>query len=219
MISKEIEKQKALKLRKLGHSYSQIKNSVSVSKSTLSLWLKEFPLSKSQIDLLRGKNPQRIERFRNTMKLKRDNEEQTVFLDVQEKLGLFSNRELLIAGLYLYWGEGTKTAPCTVAVTNTDPDVLKFFIRWLNLFNVDPSKLRAILHLYKDMDIQKETKFWSLYLKIPLSQFRKPYIKNTRFCDITYRSGFGHGTCSVLYLDKELYLFVKSGLKYIRMRA
>ncbi len=200
MISKEIEKQKALKLRKLGHSYSQIKNSVSVSKSTLSLWLKEFPLSKSQIDLLRGKNPQRIERFRNTMKAKKDNEEQ-------------------IAGLYLYWGEGTKTASCTVAVTNTDPDVLRFFLKWLDLFGVDTSKLRVVLHLYKDMDIQKETKFWSLYLKIPLSQFRKPYIKNTRFCDITYRSGFGHGTCSVLYLDKELYLFVKSGLKYIRMRA
>jgi hypothetical protein len=219
MISKEEERQKAIALRKKGFSYTQIREQLTVSKSTLSLWLKDFPLSKSRIDSLRGKNPQRIERFRNTMRMKRESEESEVFSKIKKEIGRLSERERLIAGLFLYWGEGTKAAPCTTAVTNTDPDALKFFVHWLGLFDIKVDQLKVVLHLYKDMDAKKETEFWSTYLDIPLSRFRKPYIKNTRLCDITYKSGFGHGTCSVLYLGKDLYLYVKSSLKYIRMRA
>lgn len=219
MISKENDKKLALELRKKGYSYSAIKSKIKVSKSTLSLWLREFPLSKKEIDLLRGKNPKRIELFRNTMRLKREREEDEVFEKVKLEIGDFSERETLIAGLFLYWGEGTKAAPCTVAVTNTDPDVLRFFVRWLKLLGVSVSSLKVVLHLYRDMNVINEIHFWSDYLKIPIPQFRKPYIKKTRLYDINYRSGFKHGTCSVLYLKKDLYLYVRSCLKFIRMRA
>ena len=219
MIAKEHEKQRALALREKGLSYSQIKAIISVSKSTLSLWLKDMPLSQSEINVLRAKSPQRIERFRNTMKAKRDVEEKVSFSQVSKEIGVLSKREILIAGLFLYWGEGTKAAPYTVAVTNTDPDVLRFFVHWLELLGVKKGNMRVVLHLYMDMDVKKEMRFWSTYLNIPKTQFRKPYIKKTRFCDITYKSGFGHGTCSVLYLDKKMYQYVRSGLKYIRMRA
>ena len=216
MISKEKEKQLALALRKKAYSYSQIRNKVTVSKSTLSLWLRDFPLSKAEIDSKRGKNPRRIERFRNTMSMKRDQEEELIFSKFQNDFGSFSEREKFIAGLFLYWGEGTKAAPYTVAMSNSDPDVLRFFIDWLLLLKVKKDKLRVVLHLYKDMDLKVETRFWSTYLKVPKFQFRKPYIKKSRLCDITYRSGFQHGTCNVLYLKKDLHLYVKAGLKFIR---
>lgn len=213
------DKELALRLRKQGLSYSQIKNKVNVSKSSLSLWLKDFPLSKDQIDLLRGKNPKRIERFRNTMRIKKEAEQNEAFLKVKKEIGLLSRREKIIAGLFLYWGEGTKAANCTVAITNTDPEALHFFVNWLSLLGVTRKQLRVVLHLYKDMDIHAEMNFWSKHLNIPVLQFRKPYIKNSRFCDITYRSGFSHGTCSVLYLKKDLYLYVMAALKYIRLHA
>jgi len=219
VISKNKDKKIVLSLRKQGLSYSQIKQKVDISKSTLSLWLREMPLTKSQIDLLRGRNPQRIERFRNTMRMKREKEESRVLSEVQKELGLFSRREILIAGLFLYWGEGTKAASCTTAVTNTDPDVLRFFVHWLNQLGIKNEKLTVVLHLYKDMNVKKEMEFWAGYLKIPLSRFRRPYIKKSLLCDITYRSGFKHGTCSVLYLNKDMYLYIRAGLKYIRMRA
>jgi hypothetical protein len=219
MISKEKDKQLVLSLRNKGLSYSQIKQKVKVSKSTLSLWLKDFPLSKKQIEILRDKNPVRIERFRNTMRMKKEKEEAAAFLKVKKEMKPFSNREKLIAGLFLYWGEGTKAAPCTVAMTNTDPDILKFFVSWLQMIGIKKEKMKVVLHLYSDMDVGKEVQFWSTYLKLPLSQFRKPYIKKTRLSNITYKSGFGHGTCSVLYLNKDLYLYVMSALKLLRMRA
>lgn len=219
MKSKIQEKDLVLKLRKRGFSYNQIRDKVKVSKSTLSLWLRSMPLSKEAVDSLRGKNPQRIERFRNTMKAKREEEELVFFKRVSKELGKFTKRERLIAGLFLYWGEGTKAALCTTAVTNTDPDVLRFFVHWLNMLGIKNDQLTVVLHLYKDMNAKKEIDFWSSYLNISLNRFRKPYIKNSKLCDITYKSGFNHGTCSVLYLKKDLYLYIRSALKYIRMRA
>lgn len=178
-----------------------------------------MPLSKEQINSLRGKSPERIEKYQNTMRQKREARESEALTDFAKEFGTFTKREKIIAGLFLYWGEGTKAAPCTVALTNTDPSALKFFVHWLNLLGIKNSQMSVVLHLYSDMDPKKEMEFWSLGLGIPLTRFRKPYIKKSRLCDITYRSGFGHGTCSVLYLNKDLDLFVKAGLKYIRMRA
>ena len=219
MISKEKDKQLVLSLRKRGFSYSQIKKEVKVSKSTLSLWLKDLPLSRDRIQELRDRNPIRIERYRNTMKLKREIKEKESFNIVRKELKSFSRREKIIAGLYLYWGEGTKAAIGTTALTNTDPDMIKFFVKWLEILKVKKDKLRVVLHLYNDMNVIKEMKFWSDYINIPISQFRKPYIKNTRLCDITYKSGFGHGTCSVLYLNKDLYSYVKAGIKFLRLKV
>jgi len=218
-MSKSLEKSYAISLRKSGLSFSQIKEKVDVSKSTLSLWLKDLPLTRKQINDLRSLSPRRIERFRNTMKKKRDLEEGKVFLKTKAELGAFSRRDVLIAGIFLYWGEGMKTAPCTVSLSNSDPDAVKFFVRWLNQLGVSNDRLKVVLHLYKDMDINREVQFWSDYLNIPIDRFRKPYIKDTMLCDITYKSGFGHGTCNVMYLNKELYLYVKSCLKFVHMRA
>jgi len=216
MINKDLEKNRVLRLRQKGLSYSQIKKQVNVSKSTLSLWLSEFPLSKEQIVKLRDKNPQRIEKYINTMRLKREKLDMESYNLISKDVGTISNREKLLAGLYLYWGEGTKAAKGTVAVTNTDPDTLKFFVRWLSLFKVNKKSLKVVLHLYVDMDVAKEMQSSSNYLRIPVTQFRRPYIKKSRFSELSYKNGFGHGTCSVLYLDMELYRYIMAGLKYIR---
>lgn len=215
-MAKNKEKNLALELRSKGLSYSQIKNRINVSKSTLNLWLKNLPLTKEQIALLRDKNPARIEKFRNTMQAKRIKEELDSFGKIKSEIGDLTVREKILGGLFLYWGEGTKAARGTVALTNTDPDSLKFFVSWLRLLGVRVSQMKVVLHLYSDMNIEKEMQFWSDYLRIPIGQFRKPYIKKTKLADLTYKVSFGHGTCSVLYLNKDLYLYVMSGIKYLR---
>ena len=66
------DKQKVLEYRKEGFSYSQIKEKLKVSKSTLSGWLCDMPLSEERIRELQADNPIRIERYRNTMRTKRE---------------------------------------------------------------------------------------------------------------------------------------------------
>lgn len=213
-MAKKILKEKALKLRKKGASYSDIKSSLGVSKSTLSLWLRDMPLSEKRIKELRDNNPKRIERYINTMSEKRKDKLDKAYLLAKSKVGVISGRDLFIGGIFLYMGEGSKTTKGTTALTNTNPAILKIFVKWLYLHDVNKEKIKIQLHLYKDMNIKKQIKYWSKTLSIPESQFRKPHIKETTVKSITYRGGFGQGTCTVLYEDIVLHNTTKMYLKY-----
>lgn len=214
-MARKLDKQKALSLREKGMSYSQIKEKLGISKSTLSGWLYNMPLSEERIRELQADSPIRIERYRNTMKAKRETRLKGVYEKVSKDIGVFSKREIFLLGLFLYWGEGTKAQKSSVTLTNTNPAMLKFFIKWLELFNVKRENLKVKLHLYSDMNIKQSIDFWSKELKIPLSQFRKPYIKKTQLKSITYKSGFGKGTCCVMFDNRDLWEYIIMGLKYI----
>ena len=78
-MARKEDKQKALIMRKGGMSYSQIKEKLGVNKSTLSGWLQNLPLSKKRIRELRDNNPVRIERYRNTMRAKKEDRLKEVY--------------------------------------------------------------------------------------------------------------------------------------------
>lgn len=96
------EKDLAIRMRKSGMSYSQIREKVHVSKSTLSLWLGNYLLTQKRLRELRDISPQRIESFRATMKKKRE-----IRIAIQEKkvvqdLAKLSHRELFVAGFFCF---------------------------------------------------------------------------------------------------------------------
>jgi len=215
-MARKKDRQKALKMRRNGMSYSQIKEKLKVSKSTLSEWLHDMPLSEKRIRELRDNSPIRIERYRNTMRAKREAKNKIAYQNIAKRIGNISNREFLIAGLFLYWAEGSKTKTFSIGLTNTNPTMLVLFIRWLQFFNVPKSKLKVHLHLYSDMNIKKQIHFWSKTLNIPISQFRKPYIKKTELSSITYTNGFGQGTCSVILDNGPISSEVMMGIQYIQ---
>jgi predicted transcriptional regulator len=206
----------AIELRKQGMSYTQIKNKIGVSKSTLSNWLRSFPSSEDRIRELRDTNEQRIERTRETKARKRELRHADIQKKVENEIGELTNREIFVAGLFLYWGEGTKTSPSTISVSNTDPSVVLFFIKWLALLGVSKEKVKVHLHLYSDMDIQKELDFWSKTLNVPLSAFRKPYIKSSKRAEISYVQKFTHGTCNVIYLNQPLHEYILASIEHFR---
>jgi len=210
------DKEKALALRKQEMSYSQIKSILGVSKGTLSDWLRNYPLSKERIDALRGKNEKRIERYRETMKGKKDKRLNEFYLGEKKKIFPLTNRDFFIAGLFLYWGEGSKTMSREVSVSNTDPSMINFFIDWATKYLKVPKKEICItLHLYNDMDIDKGIEFWSKKLKMPKNQFSKPYVKQTNFSSINYKRGFGHGTCNARIFDARLSEKILMAIKVI----
>jgi hypothetical protein len=214
-MARKKDKQKALEYRSKGYSYSQIKDKLKVSKSALSGWLHDMPLSEKRIRELQADNPIRIERYRNTMQAKKDSRLNEVYKKVSKDINIFSKRDLFLAGLFLYWGEGTKAQNSLVALTNTNPSMLKFFIKWLKLFGVKNKDLKVKLHLYSDMNIKESLDFWSKELRIPISQFYKPYVKRTNLKSITYKNGFGKGTCSVILGSRDLWEYILMSIKYI----
>lgn len=210
------EKLKAIRLRKKGASYSQIRGEIKVSKSSLSLWLSGMPLSEKRLKELQGFNAVRIEKYRETRRKTRETRWAKVREVAKKSIGSLSRRELFLAGLFLYWGEGGKTKIATTTLSNTDPAMILFFMRWLKLFKVPRNRLRVHVHLYADMNVQRELQYWSKILELPLSSFRKPYIKKSNRAGLTYMQKFAHGTCNLIYDNRDVSEYILQALDYIR---
>ena len=215
-----IERNKAIELRLKGMSYTEIKEKLGISKSTLHYWLKDYPLSDERIRHLRDWNAQRIERFRQTMQRKREDRIKGVYAKVEKTIGTLSKREFYISGLFLYWAEGSKTSQSTVALTNTDPAMLLFFIRWLErCFGTPKNRMLLKLHLYSDMNIPKQTNFWLRTLGLKSAALRRVYVKKSNSDKrLNYKGRFGQGTCSILVYNRDLYESIISGVSALRSK-
>lgn len=197
-------------------SYNQIKPLLGVSKSSLSLWLKDYPLSEERLRSLRDFSEVRIEKFRQTMLAKRERRFDETYQREKSRHLPLSNEELFVAGLFLYWGEGMKGLNRSLGLYNTNPQIVKFGLFWYTkILGIPRNQIKIHLHLYSDMNVREEIKFWSKELKLPASQFRRPYIKLTKKANITYKGGFGHGTCGLLYSDVFIKEKVLAGIKAI----
>jgi len=196
-------RQRAVELRlKNELSYSEIKKQLNVPKSTLSYWLRDFPLSKSKILELRrkgwAKGETSRELFRETMRQKREEKAQNIYRKYQKELFHISKKTFFISGLMLYLGEGDKHYSSRIVLANTDSRIIKFFIKWLN-----KNEIKAQLHLYENMDIEKEQKFWQNELKFSKMQFYKSMIRKLKKSSFSYAESYRHGTCSIYVMGVE----------------
>lgn len=221
-MTRVIDRQKALNLRRQGKTYNEIKKELKIAKSTLSEWLSKFPLTEEQMHLLKkSRKGSRIiasEKNRITKQKKRDKRIEEAYEKEKKRWISLSKRELELAGIFLYWGEGAKLINGPIFLNNTDPKVLKFTLYWLIFaLEIPKEKIKIVLHLYNDMDIKKELEFWSKELKLPLSQFSKPYIKKSTRVNIDHK-GFGHGTCGLLVsnvlLKERIMMTIKAVSNY-----
>ncbi len=208
-------RQKAIDMRiKDEASYSKIKEKLGVPKSTLSYWLREYPLSNKRIYELRkegwSKGEASREKYRNAMREKKDMKRNCIYQQQKQNLKNLSKDSLYVAGLMLYSAEGGKKDLYRITLANTDPAIILFFIKWLGMFfDIDIVKLRFQLHLYENMDIVEEEKFWKDVLGgIEKSQFYKTQIRVLKKGSFTYEGSHRHGTCSV---------FVSNGDKKMKL--
>jgi len=91
------------------------------------------------------------------------------------EIGSMSDRDLLIAGVALYAGEGAKNDGC-VRFANCDTRMISVFCLWLRrFFDVDESRLRLRLYLHQGLDIDAANDHWTQVTGIPTTQFGQPY--------------------------------------------
>ena len=213
------DREKAIQLRKQGKTYSEILNMLNIPKSTLSGWLSDFPLTKWQFAVLEENIKKRkflsIEKMRRTMARMRKDRLQKLYRSEKKRLLPLRKREVYLAGLFLYWGEGVKGLKAAVGLNNTDPKVVKFYLHWLtNCLGVPKNELKAYVHLYEDMDVDQSMGFWSRELSIPKKQFLKPYIKASKRENLTHK-GYGHGTCGLYVYDTRLKEKIMLGIEAV----
>lgn len=170
---------RAHSMRRKGESIKQIAVTLGVAKSTVSLWCRDISLTKTQKDNLHKKQIEaghkgRILGAETNKKLKENNIKKGEIV-ADELISNLSQRDLLMIGLGLYWGEGTKGYTGAVSFTNTDPDAVLFARDWLECLGVTRDLFRPYIFIAESHK-QRETElvqYWSKLLSIPRSQFYK----------------------------------------------
>lgn len=183
-MTKENLKNKAIKLRKDGKSYSEILKYIPVAKSTLSLWLRSVNLSKRQKQNLTLKKLQAAWRGGEAKKRNRIERSKIIIDQAKMEIGKITDRDAWIAGLMLYWAEGSKQKETNISVpvkfSNSDPIMLSFFIMWLKKYlKVSDNELVFEMFIHENHKDKKNDfiHYWSKTLDYPVSKFDRIYYK------------------------------------------
>lgn len=134
-MAKYHERQKARILRQEGQSIRSIALTLNVSKSSVSHWCSDIPLSQEMTKRLLqnqqyGGSRGRLKGAR-LQKQRRINEELFLLQEGTDLLKVITNREFFFAGLGIYWGEGFKSHSRT-GICNADPQLITFMLRWFH---------------------------------------------------------------------------------------
>ena len=178
MILKTKEKEKAIKLRKQGLSYSEILKQVPVAKSTLSLWLRNIGLAKRQKQRLTEKKMAAMKRGWEKCRRRRILLSEKIKSEAGKEIKNINGRELWLIGTALYWAEGhrEKTRSSNVRFTNSDSRMIKLFLKWLQkICKVSKKEISFEIYLHETAaNREKEIrKYWSKITNFPLVQFQK----------------------------------------------
>jgi DNA-binding transcriptional ArsR family regulator len=178
----------ALKLRLQGRSYSEIQKALNgISKSTLSIWLKDVVLAEEARLRIRARS-----REKSLAGLLKHNKNQTKFSITRRdeirraaraQVRNLSKSDLLLVGIALYWAEGYKRPIMRngremtyhpINLTNSDPKILKAFIEFArNVCNVPVSKIKVELRIFKHLNETQVANYWSRELGISRGNFQK----------------------------------------------
>jgi predicted transcriptional regulator len=120
---------------------------------------------------------------------------------IKERLTI-EEEVLRVAGVMLYWAEGSK-GHATVQFVNSDPDMIKFFLRFLRaICGIDEDRLKLLIHLYPDQDEAELISFWSRTTGVSKKNFNKSYLHQGK--SGTYKRKSLYGTIALKYSDKRL---------------
>lgn len=166
-------------LRRLGLSYREIQAIIPAARGTLSGWCRDIRLTEDQAKRLREIRPRHAVRREIAARMRQRALDQAAAVRAaarQEAKDLLGN-PLWVAGVVAYWSEGAKRWK-SVKFSNSDPGLVLLFIRWATTFlGVDRASLTAALHLHSGQCDSDARHFWSTLTGIPVSQFRKTYVK------------------------------------------
>lgn len=209
---KDLDRRKAIDLRRKGLSYSEIRKKIKVSKSSLSLWLRSVGLTKRQKQRLTEKKLASIrrgwEKWRNT----RINLTNKIINEATNEIvkTKITKDKLWLMGIMLYWAEGAKSKEYrpTQAVTfsNSDPLMIKMFLLWVKkilLVKDERIKFEIYIHeSHKDKNIRTR-RYWSGITGFSEAKFDKIYFKKNKINSKRRNIGDGYHGLLRIYIRKS----------------
>jgi transcriptional regulator with XRE-family HTH domain len=201
-IVKTRERELARRLRRdEGAPINEIAQRVGVSKSSVSLWVRDIELTPEQRLALLERNPAYNRQLSGWTKMAERRRAEREGFQRDGRRRARAGDASFIAGCMLYWAEGAKERN-QLQFANSDPEMARFFVSFLKKhFGLHRDQIRITCHLYADhLDKQAEIEqYWLDTLGLSQASLRKSvvnvyskYSKRKRVGNLPF------GTCRVV---------------------
>jgi hypothetical protein len=180
--AKDEVRARARELRQQGLDYEEIAGALGVSKSSVSLWVRDMPRPpRLSYEETRKRATEGVRRYWAAERPVREAKREAVRATAARDIGPLSLREILIAGAIAYWCEGAKRKPYRqaerIAFINSDPDLIKFFLRFLAAAGVESTQLGFRVHIHESAYVAAAEQFWQTVTGAEPGQFLRTTLK------------------------------------------
>lgn len=174
---------RAEELRKQGLTYQEILRQLPVAKSSLSLWLADFPLTKAEKHLLKKRKDSNISlgriRAATSNRQNKIDKDKIFFLEAKTTFEKYKNHPLFHTGIALYWAEGAKRNDSFLFV-NSDDEMILMMLLWLEKFTeYSRSDIGYRLYIHQPFARDNWELWWQKRLGASAIQFKKTVLKPT----------------------------------------
>ena len=174
--AKDELRDKARGLRNLGLDYNEIAASLGVSKSSVSLWVRDFPTPpRLSYEEYRKRSAEGSRRYWEAERPAARGTPCGRAARAAAEIGDMTAREILIAGAIAYWCEGAKNKPHrrdrSVVFINSDPALIGFFLRFLDTAGIARETWYSACTYTRAADVEAAQRFWLDVTEAQPSQF------------------------------------------------
>ncbi len=191
---------RARELRAQGWTYNEIAAELGVSKSSISLWVRDLPREgRLSYEESRKRNDEGRRRYWEEERPVREAARQAISDAAAAEIGRLTDREILMLGAIAYWCEGAKNKPHhrydRVSFINSDPGLIRFFLRFLEVAGVEPKDLVFRVMIHESADSQASHLFWQEITRADPSLFGNPTFKRHNPKTVRHNIGDGYHGC------------------------
>jgi hypothetical protein len=176
---KKEAREEARRLRRdEGLSVKEISDQLHVSRSSVSLWVRDIELTDQQRLGLKLRNPVYAGQHHGAAKNRAIAIERRRQYQEEGRIKARERDPLHIAGCMLYWGEGTKDK-VVLDFSNSDAAMMQFYMRFLreSLHIIDADiVVRISCYLGNGLTLNEIEKYWLDLLALPSTSLRKSMV-------------------------------------------
>ncbi|MBN2097822.1 MAG: hypothetical protein JW714_05045 [Candidatus Omnitrophica bacterium] len=211
------EKKLARKLRRAGWSVRTIAKQIACSKSSISTWVRDIPLTTEQIKRLKSNQDKA-----RAKAAQHPNSPKQKWLRIRTEIAEKSSREipikfskldLKILGTALYWAEGYNASRHVFLFANSNPNMIKIMMKFLkDICRVPKEKVKGRINIHPHLDLEKAERFWLRVTKISKNNLNKPLLAVSK-ASKQKRDSLPLGTFNIIVCDVVLASRIKGWIK------
>ncbi|MDQ6649067.1 MAG: helix-turn-helix domain-containing protein [Actinomycetota bacterium] len=209
--AKDDKRAAARQLRSQGRTLREIAAELGVSRSSASTWTSDVELpGDAQARTVDRVTRSNRSRWATTLR-RNERERQQAKLVAAREVVHVTDRELLLLGAVAYWCEGSKSKPWQrrerLGFINSDPMMIRLFLRWLELVHVEAADIRLRLSIHESADVMAAEEFWSRATGLAGHPFARPTLKRHNPATVRANTGVSYHGCLIITVVKFVDLY------------